>query len=206
MYIESPYGLTLTTAPTVEPVSLVEAKQHMRIDFSDHDAMISRLIQVAREYVENRTGRQFVTATYTLTLDRFPRICDDGLILKASEVWLPRSPAQSITSVKYLNESGTQITLSSAVYALRTDLHPGRLTLKYGQAWPATRSIPAAVEIVYKAGYGLTGASVPAQARQAILLLVAHLYANGEPVAGGTMSGIPYTLDALVGGLGDGYF
>lgn len=206
MYVESPYGLTVTTAPTVEPITLAEAKQHLRIDYSDHDAMITRLIQVAREYVENRTGRQLVTATLTLNLDRFPRVCDDGLILKASEIWLPKSPAQSITSIKYLNESGTQLTLSSSVYGLRADVHPGRIYLKYGQSWPATRNIVSAVEVIYKAGYGLA-ASVPAQVKQTMLLLTAHLYGNGEPSISGTISSdIPYTLESLVGGLGDGYF
>ena len=54
----------ILTAPTVEPVSLAEAKLHCRVDTTDEDALISALIVAAREYVEQVTGRALITRTY----------------------------------------------------------------------------------------------------------------------------------------------
>lgn len=48
--------LQLLTPPTAEPVSLVEAKLHLRVDFNDDDALITSLITAARQAAETITG------------------------------------------------------------------------------------------------------------------------------------------------------
>ena len=53
--------LQLVTPPAEEPVSLAEARLHLRVDFTDDDALITSLIAAARQAAETLTGRQFVT-------------------------------------------------------------------------------------------------------------------------------------------------
>ncbi len=65
-------ALTLFTPPTAEPVSLEEAKRHLRVDGNDEDVDILGLITAAREQAERHTRRQLLTATWDLKLDRFP--------------------------------------------------------------------------------------------------------------------------------------
>ena len=65
-------GLTLVTAPASEPVSLTEAKAHLRLDSADDDSLITALIRSARETAEAHMRRALVSQTWRLSLDRFP--------------------------------------------------------------------------------------------------------------------------------------
>jgi hypothetical protein len=64
--------LQLITPAAEEPVSLAEAKRHLRVESADDDALIASLISAARQAAETLTGRQFVTARWKLVLDSFP--------------------------------------------------------------------------------------------------------------------------------------
>ena len=61
--------LQLVSAPAGEPITLLEAKQHLRVDVDDDDALIGSLITAARQAAETRTGRQLMTARWKLVLD-----------------------------------------------------------------------------------------------------------------------------------------
>lgn len=63
--------LTVTTPATVEPVTLAEAKAHLRLIHTDDDAMVSGLISAAREAVELRTGLALAAAGYLWAPPRF---------------------------------------------------------------------------------------------------------------------------------------
>lgn len=56
--------LTLVTPATDEPVSLDEAKAHLRVIHDGDDTMIASLITAAREVVELSTGRALAVAGY----------------------------------------------------------------------------------------------------------------------------------------------
>lgn len=175
-------GIKLITGPSVEPVTLAEAKAHARILTSDEDSLITSLIVAARRMAERRTGRAFITQTWELALDAFPE-----------DIELPLPPAQSIDSVKYLDINGVQQTLSSTEYLLDTYSEPAWLTVAYGKSWPATYEVPNAVKIRWLAGYGDTASAVPQELRQWILSQVAYWYAQRESVSiGGIVNLMPY--------------
>jgi len=173
-------NLVLTSAPASEPVTLAEAKLHLRVDFSDDDALIGSLITAARQWCEQSSGAAFFTQTWRLTLDDWPT---DGVVK------LPRPPVKSVTSVKYYDGSGVQQTLvANTDYQVDLDAAPARVAASPDKSWPdvqAGRLSP--IEIVYVAGETTTGA-IDQRAKQAILLMVAHWYKNRESTITGTIS------------------
>lgn len=167
----APYVKTITPA-AVEPVTVAEAKTHLRVDHADDDVYIAALIAAARETVENWTNRSLTNQTYELVQDGWPA---------GDTFYLPRSPLQSVTSVKYKDSAGDESTLSSAAYLVDTDALPPRLRLKSGQTWPSVVLLEAsAIRVRFVAGYGAAASAVPAALKQAVLLLVAGMYENRE--------------------------
>ncbi len=162
-------ALTLVTAPAREPVTLQQAKDHIRVTGSDDDADIGQFINTAITRIEDLTHRALITRTYDLFLDCFE-----------SKILLPNPPAQTITTVKYLDTDGVQQTLAASVYKLDVNSHPARLVEAFEQIYPTVRLEINSVEIRYITGYGDNAEDVPEPLIQAILLMVGHFYNNRE--------------------------
>jgi uncharacterized phiE125 gp8 family phage protein len=129
----------------------------------------------ARAWAESFTNRQFITATWELWLDYFPKW----------EIKIPKAPLQSVVSVKYIDDSGVQQTLVEGTdYLVDAPAGPeaqrGGITPCYGTIWPVTRRQENAVVVRFKAGYGDTAATVPPGIRRAILVVAAELYQRRE--------------------------
>lgn len=176
-------GLSITTKPTEEPVSVSEIRAHLRIDDASEDALIQAYIIAARQYAEAFLSRQLVTATYQLTLDLFP----------SAAIVLPyAAPLQSISSVTYVDLDGASQTLASSVYTADTKAEQGRIVLAYNQSWPSTRTQLDAATINYVCGYG-SPSQVPQMIRQAIRMMVGTLYENREgATAGPSIQQVPF--------------
>lgn len=162
------YGLSQSAAPAAEPITLAEARLHMRIqtDYTAEDSLIEdALIPAARQYCETVTGRQFITATWVMKMDEFPLV-----------IWLPRPPAITVTSITYLDTAGDSQTVTAANYTLDTYALKGRITEAYGEVWPSTQSVANAVTVTYTAGYGAAATAVPETLKAAVLMVVADLY------------------------------
>lgn len=175
------YGISLYSAPAVEPLSLAEAKQHLRVVASDDDSYVTALITAARLQAEQLTGRQLINATWDLYLDEFPYGCDAVILL-------PKSPLVSVTSIVYTATDGTSTTITASDYIVSTSREPGQVSLAYGAAWPVARDVADAVRVRYVAGYGAAGSSVPEPIRQAMKLMIGHWWENREDVVIGTIS------------------
>jgi uncharacterized phiE125 gp8 family phage protein len=135
--------LQIVTAPYAEPIDIAEAMDNARaLDDGSDDAIFSALVPTAREAAEHITQRQLVAARWKVTLDRF---CDP--------IWLPKSPAVQVISVKYLDFSGTLQTLATTEYVVDLVREPARIMLPYGKVWPVTLPQTNAVQVVFDAGY-----------------------------------------------------
>jgi hypothetical protein len=202
--------LQRTVAPTVEPVTLAQAKSQLRVDFADDDLLIGMYIQAAREYAENYTGRAFIQQTWRLSLDNFPYYKDahinmrnglfNGAYLHCMAINLPRPKLMSVSSITYLDGTGTPQTLDPSLYVVDTDVEPARIVPKRNTFWPYPQIFqPNAVQVTYVAGYGTDASTVPAQVQIAILMLTAHFYANREATSQGvTVSNVPLSVNALL--------
>lgn len=178
---------SLVTGPTSEPVTLTQAKKQLEIAPSetDHDDHIDLLIQAAREQWEHDTDSACLTQTWRVNLES----------VDSDEIYLPKRPVASITSVKYYDTSNVQQTLSTSVYGL--DAANRAIRLKHLQDWPTTvLDRWDTWEITYVCGYA-SAALVPAVAKQAMLLLVAHNFENRDMIMSESLQTLP-VYEALV--------
>lgn len=180
--------LQLTTASTITPFHLSEAKEHLRVFTSDDDFYIQSLIDAVVSAAENITRRSLYSTTWKYILDDFPRF----------ELYIPRPPLQSVTHVKYYDANGTLQTIDAADYQVDTISEPGRIVPAPALTWPGVEAGRInAVEIQFVAGWAKRF-DLPAGLRQAMLYHLSHLYDVREPVLIGTIQSIvPYTLEAL---------
>lgn len=182
------------TPPAILPVSLAEAKAHLRVDHNDDDALIEGLIAAATDHLDGWTGilgRCLVEQTWQYNSD-----------VSGSCVMLPLGPVISISGITAGGD-----TLDPSTYALKTDAG--------GRAYVEFDSVPASrlVNVTYKIGYatipevpadGETPAvpaqsTVPAALKVAILLLVGNWYANREAmVVGATVEKLPFAVESLI--------
>lgn len=196
--------LQLVTPPAEEPVSLADAKLHLRVDFTDDDALITALISAARQAAEMLTGRQIVTARWKLVLDSFPGPSLMGVpagepfSLPGHAILLPKSPVASVLSIQYLDMSGAWQTMPATDYTVDAACEPARITPVFGKIWPITLPQIAAVAVTFDAGYG-PPASVPEGIKAWVKLRIDSLYNHrGETaVVTGRLEPMPY-VDRLL--------
>ena len=122
-------GISKTTAPAFEPVTLEEAQAQVRNWQTGQEDILTGLIVAAREVLEEATNRTFVNAGFTYTRTGFPG---------SSRFEMPRSPLVSVTTVKYYDTANTQQTLDVAYYSAITNEPRGYLWLNETYSWPST--------------------------------------------------------------------
>ena len=191
-----PMHLELKTGPTVEPVSLAEAKLHARVDATDEDTLIAQMIAAAVAKIDGadgELGRALITQSWFLRLDGFPRGGNRG-------IKVPLPPLQSVTVISYVDTNGADQVLDSSAYQVvgKNQAQPGSIVEAHGRSWPSTRCQPEAVRVEFVAGYGGTADAVPADIRLALLQIVAHWYVHRESVVGRAMAELPDSAAAII--------
>jgi len=169
-------ALVITSAPAVEPVTVSEAKAHLRVDGTAEDTLIGSLILTSRLHIEAALGLALMTQSWRLTLDAWPN---------GRELELPLRPLRSLTSVKIVAADGTAETIPSSSYVVDIDGTPPRL-VRNGGSWPQPEKAANGIEIEFTAGFGDEAADVPAPIRQALLMLIAHWYEHRDPIEVGS--------------------
>jgi len=179
------------TPAAVEPVTLAEAKTHLRVSQSADDTYITTLITVARRQIELLTQCALINTVFNAYLDGFP--C--GRVLE-----LRKGRLQSVASVQYYAYGETTLTtLAASEYRVDTVSMHGRIILLDGKYWPTVWNDGDAVKIAFTAGFGAAAANVPPQLRHAMLFLIAHFYAVRQPVITGTIvNEMPLAIESLV--------
>lgn len=172
--------------PASEPITLDEAKDHLRVDHVDEDSLITALIIAARRYVEQICNRALMTQTIRAKFDSFPHY--------DQSIMLPQSPVQSIDSVKYIDNEGVLQTVSASDYVLDGTSQPARLDTAYNATWPPARYENNAVQIEYVAG----SATVTEDIKHAIKLVVGSFYMNREAECFQQMHKPNLSIDALL--------
>lgn len=171
---------TLLTGPALEPVSLLDAKAHLRVDHDDDDSLLTAAIVSARVHVETATRRVLIEQAWRIHLDRWPR----KRILR-----VPVAPLIAVDAIRVRDADGGATVVAADEYEVDAAAVPGRLVLAAAAPAPVGPVVNG-IEIDVTAGYGATTLDVPSPLRHAVMMLVAHWYehrgAVGHDPAGET--------------------
>jgi uncharacterized phiE125 gp8 family phage protein len=175
----------LTTPPSAEPISLAEAKAHLRVTHADEDQLISRLIVAARRLVEGHTGLKLMNQGWSVFLDDWP----------SQDIPLPVAPLISLNDVVVYGDDNIPATIDPAHYYAVLGSRPPRLVLRSSRAWARPGRIANGIEIKLTAGFGASAAAVPEALREAMLHALAQWYAERGDTAD---QGLPLAASALI--------
>ena len=176
-------ALILETAAVVEPVTLSDVKNYLKIDHSFEDTLIASMITAARVQLETRLGRAFLRQLWSLYLDVLPY--DNVINFNVN-------PVISIEHVAVIDALAVyqNIDTNDYVYDIKSD--PAHL--KTIKPLPKIHSEYSGLRVQFWAGYGPAASDVPAPIVQAILHLVAFWHENRGPIASGEIHQIPHVI------------
>jgi len=185
------FALERLSDPSIEPVTLTQAKLHLREDDDAHDDEITALITGAREWAEDFTGRALVDQMWRLTIanDAWTPIVPLAPVSVCGywdwrgEIWLRRSPVLAVVSFSSVGTDGAETEIDAAGYEIRGALSKfPRLVALSGATWPAYIG-NVEHRITFRAGFAdMTGsptgsaADVPERYKQAMKLWIEANY------------------------------
>ena len=179
---------TQTVSPSTTPISVAEAKQHLRVDHDSDNNYIASLISVETKTAEQSLRKALMQQTRRLDVCEFP----------ASEFVLDMPPLNAVTSLDYTATDGSTATVGSSVYDVDTASVPGRVLLAKDQTWPTPQEeTHDAVRLTYTTGVSASSL-VPVEYKHAIKLLVERWYEHRGEVAQGNLKELPHSVDALL--------
>ncbi len=132
----------VVASPSVEPITLAQAKLHIRETTAAQDALLPTYISAARAYAENFCTRALVLAKRRLLLDCFP-----------SQIDILWTPLRAVQSIRYVDDAGVLQTLAADQYRVDKQSLPARITPAYEVTWPSTRAVTHAVRVDYTVGH-----------------------------------------------------
>ncbi|MEO8685833.1 MAG: phage head-tail connector protein [Devosia sp.] len=176
----------LLAGPAEEPVSLAEAKAFLKVEDSAEDGLITTLISAARLHIEGVTGRALLAQSWRVVLDGWP---------ETRTVKLPVGPFIGLTEISAYDQGGGVHPIGLAQFFAE----PDRLLLPVSVVGMPSLRERQGLEIDYVAGYGTEPEEVPADIRQALLVLVAYWSEHRDAViVAGSGTVVPTGFDSLV--------
>jgi uncharacterized phiE125 gp8 family phage protein len=165
------------TAATSYPVSLTEAKSHLKVDTTADDTYITSIIKAATQLSEEYTNRFFINTVIEQTCSNFAQLQT-----------LFKSKVSAVAHVKYYDSDNSLQTLSATIYDTQLNYEPSQIQLVDGQSFPEITKRNDAVVARYTVGYGSAASDVPEIIKQAILLTIGNFYQNRNSVVIGRIA------------------
>lgn len=215
------FVLERLSQPDIEPVTLAEAKRHIRqfVNVTNEDDDIEALIQASREWVEDYTGRCMIDqswrfAAHPMLIDPSGDIvsgfirpgyyCGYTSWLSKGGIYLRRSPVLEVTALHTVDAQGSETLVESSQYQLRDkDSKWPRVVPLAGASWNS-----ADFNIEFRAGFAdrlgspIQDASVvPAALKHAMKLIISNYDENrGLVVVGTILNKLPNGIEWLLAG------
>ncbi|WP_457093232.1 head-tail connector protein [Microvirga sp. P5_D2] len=158
--------------PAVEPISLTEMKDYLRLDDDTQDDLVAGLVKAARLMVETASRRVLIEQRWRVVLDHWPR---------GGRVMLPLSPLLAVDGIKVFDASGAETEIAPS--SIDSDGAGDPPSIAVTEA-PEPGKARNGISIELRAGYGATPDAVPATLKLAIKILVAHWFENRGDVVG----------------------
>lgn len=175
-------------AASLYPVTLTEAKSHLKVDTTADDTYIESIIKAATQLSEEYTNRFFINTTIDQTCSSFAELQT-----------LFKSKVNNVQYVKYYDADNTLQTLSATVYDTQLNYEPAQIQLADGKSFPDITKRNDAVICRYTVGYGSAASDVPEIIKQAILLTIGNFYQNRNSViTGKTATELPMNVKWLL--------
>lgn len=179
-------SVTLMAPPALEPISLVQIKEHLRVEHTSEDTLISAYITSARLHIEAILAKLLISQNWRINFDRLPT---------GKTVYLPLAPLLSLNSVSFYTDQSGPNTIPAVDYTIDLDSVRPRFSLHLQR-----QNLRAfgAYELDVTVGYGPAAEDVPGDVRQALLLLVAHWYENREAATPIAREQIPHGIRTIL--------
>jgi uncharacterized phiE125 gp8 family phage protein len=162
------------TEPATEPLSYSDVKAYLRLNDDSEQAFVTSLITVARQIVEGQIWRPLISQTWAMQFD-YSEI--------GTNIYnINKAPLLSVTDVKYYDEDDTLQTLAASQYEVDIYGSPARFRLIN---LPKLKDRMNALQLNFTCGY-TNAAAVPSPIKQAMYLIIGHLYENRQDVVTGT--------------------
>jgi uncharacterized phiE125 gp8 family phage protein len=164
----------LVTAPTEDPITVAEAKDHLNIRGNSRDTYINGLISAVTKAVETYLHRALITQSWKVFYDRFH-----------DHMKIPFGSLQTVTGITYYDLNGNAQTFSNSLYWVVKETDPACIIRKYEVTFPETQyGRPNAVEIAFTCGYG-SASAVPEPIKHAMKLMLTNYFEHrGDIVSG----------------------
>ncbi|MFO1208817.1 MAG: head-tail connector protein [Amaricoccus sp.] len=186
--------LTEVSAPPAAAVPVRAFAEHLRLgsgfaDDGSQDAVLELYLRSAMAAIEARLGRALIARDFAWTVSRWREDASQGM---------PIAPVRSVASITLVDPDGTETAVDPEAWSVLRDAQRPRLVGRFGRSLPRIPRCGHA-EIRFSAGFGEAWEDVPADLRQAVLLLAAHFYesrAEGGAVAGTMPFGVLVLIEA----------
>jgi uncharacterized phiE125 gp8 family phage protein len=174
---------TLLTGPAAEPLSLAEAKTHLRVAGTADDDVILVLIRTARDWIERETGLALIDQTWRVTLDAWPAC---GFVVPALR------PLKTLSAARVISEGGVSTALLLADFDVAAAA--GSIRVRKPQAGPGRPKAGIELDCVF--GFGAAANFVPPALISVMNQLIAFWFENrGDDAAG---QNVPETVSRLL--------
>lgn len=182
------HAIREVTQPNATPVTLAQVKAHLQIQHNLDDDDLQSKLWAATQHAERETNLWFLPRTLEIGLEYFgPVMWGDARLVAINRTFaggvhleLPVWPVRSLTSIQYIDATGTEQTWPTNQYQFWIDHRPPLIAPAYGVTYPVTRPGQLrAVRVTVEAGYADAN-SVPYAAKEAVKLIVAHNYAGNK--------------------------